>query len=92
MINRWHKALQATEDIHNSRLAASRKEEQAKMKEQMILTEAKDIKSSLSIEDRNKDSRTRSNEHKNLWRQNRMTSNKKVETPSKKGEKRSKKQ
>lgn len=38
MINRWLKAIQATEDIHNSRLAASRKEEQPKIKEQMILT------------------------------------------------------
>jgi hypothetical protein len=38
MINRWHKALQATEDIHNSRLTASRKEEQPRIKENLILT------------------------------------------------------
>lgn len=55
------------------------------------MTEVKDIKTSLSIDEKNKDSRTRSNEQKIGSRDNRMTSNKKIETPGKKAEKRSKK-
>lgn len=51
----------------------------------------KDIKTSLSIDDKNKDSRNKSSEHKNGARDNRMTSNKKIETPSKKIDKRGRK-
>lgn len=39
MISRWQKALQATDDIQNSRLTASRKgEESVKNKDTHILT------------------------------------------------------
>jgi hypothetical protein len=80
MLNRWQKALQDANDITSSRFTASRKGEESSknLKEPLSASELKDPKASLSIDDRNKDARTRSNEQKTGSRDNRMTSNKKV--------------
>lgn len=91
MVSRWHKALQAVDEPNHSRLAASRTAEgSAKQLREAMQTEMKESKASVSMEDRNKDSRGRSNEQKNASRENRLTSGKKAETP--KGERRGRKE
>lgn len=88
MVSRWQKALQAVDEPNNSRLTASRGAEGSvkHLKEHVVVSEMKESKASVSLEDRNKDSRGKSNDHKKASRENRMTSGKKAETP--KGEKR----
>ena len=65
--NRWQNAIQAVQDIQNSRLIVSRKKEEPSktFKEQLIVTQIKDSKVGISSEDKNKDTKAKSIDNKN---------------------------